>query len=167
MYYRLQADRLLPPRVERVLYLDADLIVRKSLQALWDELPENCYLAAAMPDEQPQFNVAKFARATKSAITFYENGASEEDRQRVAKAIRKAARRIKKAERNIQEGGQDEQAKLARQQATAEKLAAGLYKVLSESGSVKVKGNPASGASTRIQGPVDLNEVARRLLSLA
>lgn len=47
MYYRLQADRLLPESVDRVLYLDADLIVRKNLQALWDELPENCYLAAA------------------------------------------------------------------------------------------------------------------------
>lgn len=47
MYYRLQADRLLPDRVDRVLYLDADLIVRKNLQDLWDELPENCYLAAA------------------------------------------------------------------------------------------------------------------------
>lgn len=47
MYYRLQADRLLPASVERVLYLDADLIVRKSLQGLWNELPGNCYLAAA------------------------------------------------------------------------------------------------------------------------
>lgn len=47
MYYRLQADQLLPEYVERVLYLDADLIVRKNLQALWNELPEDCYLAAA------------------------------------------------------------------------------------------------------------------------
>ena len=47
MYYRLQADQLLPKHVDRVIYLDADLIVRKNLQALWDELPENCYLAAA------------------------------------------------------------------------------------------------------------------------
>jgi len=47
MYYRLQADRLLPEYVDRILYLDADLIVRKNLQPLWNELPENCYLAAA------------------------------------------------------------------------------------------------------------------------
>jgi len=47
-----------------------------------------------------------------------------------------------------------------------EKLAVGLYKVLSEISTAKVKGNPASGASTRIQGPVDLNEVARKLLAL-
>ncbi len=43
----------------------------------------------------------------------------------------------------------------------------GLYKALSESGKAKVLGDPTRGVSTRIQGPVDLNEVARRLLSLA
>lgn len=120
-----------------------------------------------MAEEVPQFNVGKFVRTTKRALEFYEKGASEEEKQRVAKTIRKAARHIKKAGRSPQESDQDEQMKMTRQQASAEKLAAGLYKVLSESGTVKVKGNPASGASTRIQGPVDLNEVARKLLSSA
>ncbi len=117
--------------------------------------------------EQPRFNVAKFARATKSAVAFYENGASEEEKQRVARTIRKAARHIKKVGLSAQESEQAEQMKAARQQASADRLAAGLYKVLSESGTAKVKGDPASGASTRIQGPVNLNDVARRLISLA
>lgn len=120
-----------------------------------------------MPEEKPPFNMAKFTRTTKRALEFYENGASEEEKQMVAKTVRKAARHIKKAGRTAQEVSEDEQLKLARQQASATRLAAGLYKALSESGKAKVKGDPASGASTRIQGPVDLNEVARRLLLLA
>lgn len=117
-----------------------------------------------MAEEAPQFDVAKFARTTKRALAFYEQGASQEDKQSVAKTIRKAARRIKKAARD---DGQDEQVKMARQQVNAERLAAGLYKVLSESGRLKMKGDPSSGESTRMQGQVDLNEVARKLLSLA
>lgn len=120
-----------------------------------------------MPDEKPPFNMRKFARTTKRALEFYENGASEEEKQGVAKTIRKAARHIKKAGRSAQEVSEDEQLKMARQQASAKRLAAGLYKALSESGKAKVLGDPTRGVSTRIQGPVDLNEVARRLLSLA
>ena len=119
-----------------------------------------------MAEEVLQFNAAKYARTTKRALGFYEKGASEEEKQRVAKTIRKAARYIKKAGRSPQEDGQNEHVKMARQQVSAEKLAVGLYKVLSEISTAKVKGNPASGASTRIQGPVDLNEVARKLLAL-
>lgn len=120
-----------------------------------------------MPEEKPQFNVAKFARLTKSALEFYVKGASEEEKQSVARTIRRAAKHIKKTGRDAQEGDQSEQVRVARQQANAQKLAAGLYKVLSESSTAKVSGNPTSGAKTRIQGPVDLNEVAHKLLSLA
>lgn len=46
-YYRLLAGQLLPAGIDRVLYLDADLIIRKSLAGLWAELPPFAYLAAA------------------------------------------------------------------------------------------------------------------------
>jgi lipopolysaccharide biosynthesis glycosyltransferase len=36
VYYRLLAPRLLPDTIEKVLYLDSDLIVRKSLAPLWN-----------------------------------------------------------------------------------------------------------------------------------
>ena len=120
-----------------------------------------------MAEEQSQFNAAKFPRITKRAVEYYQKGASEEEKKIVANAIRKAAKTIKKEQRAKQADGKDKPAKKGRQQVSAEQLAAGLYKVLSESGTAKVTGNPSSGAQTDIQGPVDLNEVARKLMSLA
>lgn len=47
-YYRLLAQELLPPEVERVLYLDGDLVVTKSLKGLYEtsfvnEAGRECY----------------------------------------------------------------------------------------------------------------------------
>jgi lipopolysaccharide biosynthesis glycosyltransferase len=36
VYFRLLAPRLLPSTLDKVLYLDCDIIVRRSLQGLWD-----------------------------------------------------------------------------------------------------------------------------------
>lgn len=47
MYYRIGAGRLLPETVDKILYLDADLIVRKNLSELYASLPPESYLAAA------------------------------------------------------------------------------------------------------------------------
>jgi|AGTN01.1.fsa_nt_gi hypothetical protein len=120
-----------------------------------------------MAEDQSPFNAVRFSRVTKKALEFYQKGASEEEKKIVANAIRKAAKAIKKQQRAGQENGKDKPEKKGRQQAGAEQLAAGLYKVLSESGTAKVTGNPSSGAQTEIQGAVDLNEAARKLLSLA
>ncbi len=46
LYFRLLAADLLPDAVERVLSLDIDIIVRKSLRALYETKLENCYIAA-------------------------------------------------------------------------------------------------------------------------
>lgn len=46
-YLRLFADRWLPEGIEKVIYLDSDLIVRESLTKLWDfDLGDNICLAA-------------------------------------------------------------------------------------------------------------------------
>ena len=48
-YYRLFLADVLPPDLHKVLYLDGDMIVRHSLQPLWDE-PLDGYAIAAVPD---------------------------------------------------------------------------------------------------------------------
>ena len=47
MYYRIFAARFLPKEVDRVLYLDPDLIVRKSLKPLYEMDMGDNYFAAA------------------------------------------------------------------------------------------------------------------------
>ena len=48
MYYRLMAGELLPPQLEKVLYLDPDILVINPLTPLWDlELGEHLFAAAA------------------------------------------------------------------------------------------------------------------------
>lgn len=113
-----------------------------------------------MDDQRSRFNPAKFPRVTKQALDFYKQGASEDEKKALATTILKAAKKIKKDARANQEN------KKGRQQPSAERLAAGLYKVLSGVESVKVSGDPANGAPTKLQGQVDLNEVARKLLAL-
>ena len=123
-----------------------------------------------MDEEQPRFNAAKFPRVTKQALEYYQKGASEEEKKIVANTIREAAKTIKKDARGGQQGDKGKKKKKkGRQQPSPspEQLAAGLYKVLSETGTAKVNGDPQSGEQTQIQGQVDLNDVARRLLSLA
>ena len=120
-----------------------------------------------MDEEQPRFNASKFPRVTKQALEFYQKGASEEEKKVVADTIREAAKTIKKDLRGGQQGGKGKKNKKGRRQPSPEQLAAGLYKVLSETGTAKVHGDPKSGEQTQIQGQVDLNEVARKLLSLA
>jgi lipopolysaccharide biosynthesis glycosyltransferase len=47
VYYRLLAPRRLPPEVDKVLYLDSDIIVRSPLSSLWDIDVAGHALAAA------------------------------------------------------------------------------------------------------------------------
>lgn len=48
MYYRLLAAQMLPEQVDRVIYLDPDILVINPLQALWEtELGDNLFAAAA------------------------------------------------------------------------------------------------------------------------
>lgn len=49
VYYRVLAPRLLPADIDKVLYLDSDLIVRRSLKGLWDT-DLTGHALAAVPD---------------------------------------------------------------------------------------------------------------------
>lgn len=116
-----------------------------------------------MDEERSRFNPARFPRVTQQALDFYKRGASDEEKKTLATTILKAAKKIKKDARENAEGKKD---KKRRQQPSAEQLAAGLYKILSETETASVSGDPASGGPTKLQGQVDLNEVARKLLAL-
>lgn len=47
MYYRLLAARLLPPELDRVLYLDPDILILNSILPLWQQDMHGCLFAAA------------------------------------------------------------------------------------------------------------------------
>lgn len=47
MYYRLLAAQLLPGDLDRVLYLDPDILVINSIRPLWETDPGSCLFAAA------------------------------------------------------------------------------------------------------------------------
>lgn len=59
-YYRLKIASLLPTEVEKVIYLDCDIIVRKSLKGLFETEMENYYIAGvADTDEKRQLRKLK------------------------------------------------------------------------------------------------------------
>jgi lipopolysaccharide biosynthesis glycosyltransferase len=50
-YYRLLGPRFLPSSLRKILYLDSDIIVRRSLSALWDtDIHDHALAAAEDPD---------------------------------------------------------------------------------------------------------------------
>lgn len=55
-YYRLFLTRILPESLDKVLYLDGDIVVRKSLLPLWDTDLTNYAIAAVSdkPSERPE-----------------------------------------------------------------------------------------------------------------
>lgn len=64
-YYRLYVTELLPSTINKVIYLDGDIIVRKSLLPLW-EIDLNDFAVAAAPDvyfmEDSYFNRLKYPK---------------------------------------------------------------------------------------------------------
>ena len=55
MYYRLLASRLLPEELDRILYLDPDILVINSLKSLWTLDLGNCLFAAAAHTGKTEF----------------------------------------------------------------------------------------------------------------
>ena len=55
-YYRLELGSLLPDSIDKVLYLDGDIIVRKSLDDLWNT-DISKYALAAVPDNNPELDL--------------------------------------------------------------------------------------------------------------
>lgn len=59
-YYRLFITKLLPENIDKLIYLDCDIIVRKSLKELWDIKIDNFSIAAA-PDRDT-YQISNFNR---------------------------------------------------------------------------------------------------------
>lgn len=58
MYYRLLATEFLPNDIDRIIYLDPDILVINSLSPLWElELPKNKFFAAASHTEALADNI--------------------------------------------------------------------------------------------------------------
>ena len=55
-YVRLLMPALLPPSVTRIIYLDADMLVRRDLAELWDETPHTHALFAVQEYAAPYFD---------------------------------------------------------------------------------------------------------------
>jgi lipopolysaccharide biosynthesis glycosyltransferase len=55
-FYRLVAPRILDPKINKILYLDSDLIVRRSLADLWNTTLNNYALAAVQDVKWDPFN---------------------------------------------------------------------------------------------------------------
>ena len=99
-YWRLLLPHLLPQNLQKVLFLDADIIVRKSIQELWDTPIDNyCHAAVEdlgkfqeikkklnMANQSPYFNAGvmlinlefwRKAEITKKAIAFIQNNSDK------------------------------------------------------------------------------------------
>lgn len=77
MYLRLLIPSLLPETERRVLYLDADVLVRNDLDAIWESDMEGCPVAAVqdgyIPSVSAPMGLAAFAELGLSASTKYFN----------------------------------------------------------------------------------------------
>lgn len=74
MYYRLLASRLLPDTLDRVLYLDPDILVLNSLRPLWEtDLEGNLFAAAAHTGKTELANSVNRMRLN-SGSDYYNSG---------------------------------------------------------------------------------------------
>ena len=74
MYYRLLASRLLPDTLDRVLYLDPDILVLNPLRPLWEtDLEGNLFAAAAHTGKTELANSVNRMRLN-SGSDYYNSG---------------------------------------------------------------------------------------------
>ena len=74
MYYRIFAGQLLPRQVERILYLDPDLVVINPLDELWElEMGENLF-AAATHIQEPLRTFNEFRLGSKTSGPYINSG---------------------------------------------------------------------------------------------
>lgn len=89
MYYRILAGEILPNSLERILYLDPDILVVNSLIPLWDlNLDGKAYAAAThITEEGITTNINQLRLGTGSV--YYNTGVLLMDLTRVRKIVRK------------------------------------------------------------------------------
>lgn len=69
IYYRLASYKYLPTGIEKVLYLDPDIIIRKDIKKLYDlDLKDNCFAAATHLNSKffKKFNQLRLKLSNKS-----------------------------------------------------------------------------------------------------
>ncbi len=88
MYYRMLASQILPPTLDRVLYLDPDVLVINSLEPLWALDLNGCMFAAASHGEEDGLvsNVNRIRLDTASA--YYNTGVLLMDLAQCRRVIR-------------------------------------------------------------------------------
>lgn len=72
-YYRLLIEKLLPEDVDRVIYLDCDIVVRKSLWPLWNTDLDDYALAAVYQHNEWAYSNNSFGRLDYSSNYGYFN----------------------------------------------------------------------------------------------
>lgn len=67
-YFRLMAGQLLPPEIERVIYLDSDTLVREDLNQLWELEMGDDYCLAAVDIACPFVDASAQLRTARRAL---------------------------------------------------------------------------------------------------
>jgi len=119
-----------------------------------------------MPEEEKVHPMVQtFPATTRKVMEYYLSDASSEEKEMVSKAVQGASKIITTTKKADQP-----KAKKAKVlgMPTSDEVATALYSVLSECPATKVNGKPDDKGYTKtvIEGQFDLNEVARKLLSL-
>lgn len=74
MYYRILAFKFLPPEVEKILYLDPDLIIINEIRSLYDTDLEGCMFGAAYHDRLSVKEVNKLRLLPYEIEAYYNTG---------------------------------------------------------------------------------------------
>ena len=74
MYYRLLAFKFLPPEMDKILYLDPDLIVINPLRGLYDTDIDDYLFAAAFHDRVSVKEVNKLRLMPYEIAAYYNTG---------------------------------------------------------------------------------------------
>ncbi len=74
MYYRLLASKFLPPEVDKILYLDPDILIINSIKELYDTELEGYLFAAAYHDRAPVNGINKLRFKPYDIEAYYNSG---------------------------------------------------------------------------------------------
>lgn len=103
MYYRLLAYRLLPDTLDRVLYLDPDIVVLNSVKSLYETPLDGCFFAAAEHTAPALREVNRLRLKNPDAKGYFNTGVllmnlallrKEADTQKIAAYIRENRDRL-------------------------------------------------------------------------
>jgi len=74
MYYRLLASKFLPPELDRILYLDPDILIINRIRELYDTPLEGCLFAAAYHDRVSVKSINRLRLRPYDIEAYYNSG---------------------------------------------------------------------------------------------